>query len=129
MIRLEGSWQGSQILPAELLDECFQGSHANPAYGLSWWLNREVPPATRAAIPQLTLGLDDLTRVTGIPADLVFAAGAGYQRLYVSREMGLVVVRQATGILAALSGESRSDFSDAVFLSLLLGGLPSASIE
>ncbi|MCI0476129.1 MAG: hypothetical protein L0Y55_07770, partial [Anaerolineales bacterium] len=122
LIRLGGTWEGKQILPAQTLEECFRGTPQNPAYGLTWWLNRDVSPDLRAAIRQLTAGTEDLWNIPGVPRDLVFAAGAGKQRLYVSRSLNLVVVRQATGILQSLAGQRRSEFSDAEFLSLLLTG-------
>jgi len=120
LIRLGGTWEGKTILPAQTLDECFQGTPQNPAYGLTWWLNRDVPPDLRASIRQLTAGTEDLWNVPGVTRDLVFAAGAGKQRMFVSRAMNLVVVRQATGILQVLAGQRRPTFSDAEFLSLLL---------
>ncbi|MEW5869766.1 MAG: serine hydrolase [Chloroflexota bacterium] len=124
LVRLGGSWQGQTLLPYDLLEQCFQGTPANPAYGLTWWLNAEVAPELRAAIPQLTAATDVTWGVPGIPEDLVFAAGAGKQRMYVSRQLNLVVVRQAEGILASLTGLQRSQFSDAQFLRVLLAGQP-----
>ena len=124
LIRLNGSWNGKQILSPELLRECFIGTEANPAYGLTWWLNRYVAPELRASIPPLSQGTQDLTDIAGIPQDLVFAAGAGNQRLYISWSLKLVVVRQASGIMRSITGHGRSGFSDAEFLSLLLTGKP-----
>ena len=103
----------------ERLDQCLIGSHANPAYGLTFWLNVEVPPATRRTIAQLRMATEDMTGEDRIPSDLVFAAGAGRQRLFVSRQAKLVVVRQAAGIMEAL-GDQQSGFSDAEFLTKLL---------
>lgn len=124
LVRRGGVWEGKRILDRALLDQCFQGTPANPAYGLTWWLNRNVPPALRRTIPLLQrtgLGQQDLWAERGIPRDLVMAAGAGDQRLYVSRERKLVVVRQAEGILGSLFG-ARTGFSDLEFLEILLGG-------
>ena len=45
----------------------------------------------------------------------LLAAGAGDQRMYVSRQYKVVIVRQATGILAALGGR-RDGYSDREFL-------------
>jgi CubicO group peptidase (beta-lactamase class C family) len=122
LIRLGGAWEGKQVLSASTLDECFRGTPQNPAYGLTWWLNRDVPTNLRASIRQLTAGTEDLWNMPGVPRDLVYAAGAGKQRLFVSRSLNLVVVRHATGILQSLAGQRRSEFSDAEFLSLLLTG-------
>src|SRR5438046_1140773 len=38
-----GNYHGSQIGPANLLREAFIGSQANPAYGLTCWLNQQAP--------------------------------------------------------------------------------------
>lgn len=122
LIRADGCWQGRQILPAELLRESFHGTPDNPAYGLTWWLNAPLPATPRHHQRQLAFGVEDLTREAAIPRDLVFAAGAGKQRLYISQEKQLVIVRQATGILEALTTGERGGFSDREFLLRLLTG-------
>lgn len=121
-VRLGGTWDGEEVIPKDLVDECFRGSEANPCYGLTWWLNRDMPRAKRLAIPQLRRGLGEIRNVQGIPDDLVIAAGAGNQRLYVSRDLKLVAVRQATGVYEAVFGGRRDDYSDAEFLCRLLHG-------
>jgi len=35
----DGKWEGNNIIESILLQKCFQGTTANPAYGLTWWLN------------------------------------------------------------------------------------------
>ena len=124
LVRRDGFWHEHAVLPAHLLHECFRGSPDNPGYGLTWWLNAALPDTPRNRQRRLTFGLDDLTREPVVPRDLAFAAGAGKQRLYVSREKHLVVVRQAGGILEALANGERGGFSDREFLRLLLGGIP-----
>lgn len=121
LVRLGGQHGDKQIVPQKLLDECFVGSQANPAYGLSWWLNREVSPEIRRNIPLLRVAQDLAGPKDDVLPDLVFAAGAGDQRLYISRQHKLVVVRQASGILQTLAGQ-RSQYSDREFLSRLLLG-------
>jgi CubicO group peptidase (beta-lactamase class C family) len=121
LVRLGGQWDGKEVLPQKMLDECFVGSKANPAYGLSWWLNRPVDQATLRRVPLLRRAQDLVGEKHNIAPDLVFAAGAGNQRLYVSRKLKLVVARQATGILESLAG-SRDDYSDRELLSRLLLG-------
>ncbi len=37
----DGAYRGRQIVPAALLNECFHGTRANPAFGMGLWLNRE----------------------------------------------------------------------------------------
>jgi CubicO group peptidase (beta-lactamase class C family) len=53
-----------------VLRACFEGSPANPRYGLCWWLGAK-----------------------GAPADLVYASGAGGQALYLIPSQELVIVR------------------------------------
>jgi CubicO group peptidase (beta-lactamase class C family) len=52
------------------LAACFDGSNANPRYGLGWWLG-----------------------APGAPADLFYASGAGGQALYVVPSLDTIVVR------------------------------------
>jgi CubicO group peptidase (beta-lactamase class C family) len=111
-----------RLLDPALLDQCFIGTSANPAYGLSFWLNRPVPAEKKAQIPVLSRATD-LAGQPELPADLVMAAGAGDQRLYISRQRGVVIVRQADGILRSLVGD-RSGFSDVEFLRRVFAGLP-----
>jgi CubicO group peptidase (beta-lactamase class C family) len=54
--------------------ECFQGTRANPRYGLGWWL---APPRT--------------------PRDLFYASGSGGQALYVVPSQQLVITRFGAG--------------------------------
>jgi hypothetical protein len=49
------------------------------------------------------------------PPDLVFAAGVGAQRLYISQLEKLVVVRQSKGVRDSLLKRRRSGFSDREF--------------
>lgn len=106
---------GGRGLDAKTLAACFEGTAANPGYGLSWWLLRPglVSPGPRA-------GLDGVLGQAMASEDVVMAAGAGDQRLYLLRRRGLVVVRQATGIVAALMGAG-TGWQDAAFLQALLG--------
>jgi hypothetical protein len=104
------------------LAACFEGSRANPAYGLGWWLNRPMPAEQRRAIPQLVLATDVRPEEPAFPADLVLAAGAGQQRLFVSRTEGLVVVRQAAAIGLAMRGRrSGPRYGDTGFWRALRG--------
>lgn len=111
-------WRTGAVAP--MLDEPtlaanFAPTRANPGYGLTWWLLRRglVPPGRRA-------GVDGDAIVREAPGeDIVMAAGAGNQRLYLLRKRGWVVVRQATGIFNALRGRG-VNWSDADFLRLVL---------
>lgn len=108
-----GRWRGRQLVPPDVLDECGHGSAANPGYGLGFWLNapEPTPPppsGVRRAGPE-----DRLIFAPDLPQDLLLAAGAGGQRLYVLPTPGLVVVR---------FGHNRGpDYKDDEFLRTLLG--------
>lgn len=119
LVRLEGTVDGKQVISPENLSKCFVGSDPNPAYGLTFWMNQPVAPEKRIRIPQLRRGTDDMTGIPKIPSDLVYAAGAGKQRLYVMPSLKMVVVRQADGIIEAMSG-SDAGFKDSEFLGKLL---------
>lgn len=107
---------GEGRVDAGALRECFNGTRANPGYGLSFWLLRQglVPPGRNAGIE-----IDSATsqRFGGIS----MAAGAGDQRLYLIPALDLVIARQASGVLQALLGRARGpQWSDAEFLRLAL---------
>lgn len=72
-IQRGGEWSGEQILDPDLLQQCFKGSKANPAYGLTFWLKAG----------------------DGIPDDLVMAAGKGKQKLYIIPSLDLMVLQFA----------------------------------
>lgn len=69
----KGAWEGKPLVPEKLLAECFQGTKAHPTYGLTFWLN--------AAEER--------------PRDLVMAAGAGKQKLYLVPSLKLLIVQFA----------------------------------
>jgi len=114
-MRLEGQWNGKQLIAKQLLAECLRGTKQNPAYGLTWWLREPVPDAIIQQVPILQRDMGDIVTSDWLPEDLFMAAGAGKQRLYVIPSMKLVVVRQ---------GDIRQGrtFSDAEFLNRLLRG-------
>lgn len=112
-----GSFGGHQIVSESLLREAFVGSSANPAYGLTFWLNRPAPNAREIDIEKELDLKWDRARWTGIcicraaPSDMVVALGSHQERLYVIPSMSAVIVRQG--------GESK--FSDSRFLRMVLG--------
>lgn len=112
-----GQWVldgGTGVDPAALA-ACFEGTRANPGYGLSWWLLRPglVAPSPRS-------GVNTATGERLGDEDVVMAAGAGHQRLYLMRRRGWVVVRQASGIVQAMTGRGEA-WDDAEFLGRLIG--------
>lgn len=111
--------EGEGRLDRAALTECFRPSRANPGYGLSFWLLREglVPPGRMS-------GVDVDARLVERFGPISMAAGAGDQRLYLIPAQSLVIVRQATGILAAMTGRARGErWSDAEFLRIILGAV------
>jgi CubicO group peptidase (beta-lactamase class C family) len=112
-IRRNGNWNDRPILDPALLRECFRGTKANPAYGLTWWLKAPVPATLiETADADVTKTWGAVANSDGPPADLVAALGAGTQRLYVIPSLRLVVVRHAN--------DRSGGFDDLEFLSLLL---------
>lgn len=106
LMKNRGEWNGKRILPKKLVDELSVGSRANPAYGITFWLNADglSPRGTPNPIriePKNERGLKDLS----------VAAGAGNQRLYIIPSLDLVIVRQG------LFGQ----WSDAEFLKRIIG--------
>ena len=97
LLRDDGFFRGHQVLPGGLLQRCFQGTAAMPAYGLGIWLNREatqlwLPPALQGRFASKGPIL-----LPGGPEDLMAAAGYNDNRLYIVPSEGLVIVRFGKG--------------------------------
>jgi CubicO group peptidase (beta-lactamase class C family) len=105
---------GDPALDPSTLAACFVPTAANPGYGLTWWL-----PGPGLIGPGRNTGVADELAGMGSIGRIWLAAGAGNQRLYLMPDRNLVIVRQATRILAA----SRRDWSDRTFLQAALAGL------
>ena len=118
-VRAGGKVGGQQLVDAATFRQLFQSSAANPAYGLTWWLPHAAPP-TDAVGSRQDLG----DHAAEFPADLVMAAGAGDQRLYVIPSKKLVIVRQASFSLRDAIAEKRTGrvWSDTEFLKAVLSG-------
>ncbi len=118
-VRMGGAWGGRQLVDPQAFGELFVGSAAHPGYGLSWWLPHP------AKVPDVVTASTDMgVNADRLPKDLVVAAGAGDQRLYVIPSLGLTIVRQAS-FRPFVDGRERdpaTKWSDTQFLLTLLGG-------
>jgi CubicO group peptidase (beta-lactamase class C family) len=117
MILGRGNFHGKQIVPSSLLGAAFNGSGANPSYGLTLWLNRLAPNAHEIDYEkELDLkwqraSWGGICICRAAPPDMVVALGSNYQRLFVIPSMNALIVRQGNS----------ARFSDAYFLRLVLG--------
>jgi CubicO group peptidase (beta-lactamase class C family) len=112
-----GQWvmdSGKGVDP-HVMKTLFESSSTNPGYGMSWWLLR---PGLIGPNPAAGIDGDAIGNVAK-HEDIVMAAGAGDQRLYLFRERRLVVVRQANEIFRAMSPFSIK-YRDEDFLKLIL---------
>ncbi|MBS1794208.1 MAG: serine hydrolase [Acidobacteria bacterium] len=102
-----GKWNGKQLVAKKLLAELTVGSQANPAYGITFWLNH-AGKNPMGMPTEMRVETDNGKEVE----DLYMAAGAGNQRLYIIPSKDLVVVRQA----------NFGEYDDREFLGRLLFG-------
>lgn len=105
LLRDKGRFGGKQVVPEKLISELLKGSETNPAYGITFWLNREGIRANGGIFEMFETGADE-----SLGKDIFMAAGLGNQRLYIIPSKNLVIVR------FGMFGR----FSDAEFLNLLL---------
>jgi CubicO group peptidase (beta-lactamase class C family) len=111
-----GEWDGKQILDADLLKQCEVGTNENPYYGMALWLQYDLKQwvpleAIAAALPAPGQEVEGVTLGETVP-NYVIMAGEGKQRLYLIRDLNLIVVRL---------GRASNAWSDVDFLSILTG--------
>jgi CubicO group peptidase (beta-lactamase class C family) len=70
LVLARGAWNGKPVVREASLAPCFEGSSANPRYGLGWWL-----------------------RPIAAPPDIVHASGSGGQAMYVIPSADAIVVK------------------------------------
>jgi CubicO group peptidase (beta-lactamase class C family) len=119
LILNKGKYGHRQIVSSDLISECWRGSHANPMFGMGFWLNRTAnDPMAREVDVEKMLNIpwqredwqhDCLCK--DAPGDMIAAIGSAYQRMFVIPSMNLIIVRQGRD----------ARFSDARFLRLILG--------
>lgn len=106
LIRDRGYWRGKIVLGAERIEACLQRGEVQPRFGLTFWLNARQSDAVNSRGSTAGQGAVDREELE----DLVMAAGAGNQRLYVIRALNLVVAR---------FGEDDRGWRDPDFLALI----------
>jgi len=108
---------GTPVVSANSLQQCWRGTTANRAFSLGWWNNHAAPNGREFDFEQMLIpkwenqDWRNACICRDAPGDLVACIGSEGQRLYVIPSLQLIVVRQANG----------GSFSDAHFLRLLLG--------
>lgn len=90
LVRAGGRHKGRQLVDPATFRAQFEGSAVNPAYGVTWWLPN---PTTSTDV---VTAVNDINRDPAMPRDMVLAAGAGDQRLFVVPSQGLVIARLAS---------------------------------
>lgn len=110
-VRAGGVWNGKALVDRATFADLFRGSTANGGYGVTFWL------AKASTSNDSVTATNDLTKAAGLPDDLVMAAGAGNQRLYIIPSRKLVVAR-----LAEFDGRPRPGpkWSDTEFIRFFL---------
>lgn len=108
----QGQWQGQQLLDSGLLNQCFQGNAENPAYGLTFWLNK--PGLTHDGLP--------MNPIRAASDSMVMAIGTGNQVMFVLPEQNLVVVRLGRLEQETSPEPEMAGFDRETFLNLILTG-------
>lgn len=118
-VRQDGAVAGKASLAPQRLAAFHHPSPAFPGYGLSWWLPARLQALAPDRMPR-AVGRLDFAAAGPLPEDLLMAAGAGDQRLYVSKRLGITVVRLAQLSLAdATAARAAGEgWSDGTFLRL-----------
>ena len=94
-----GAVGSRQLVQPRLFTQLFIGTSANPAYGLSFWLNRAEYGQQRMLDLQPAMDGEQLD--AGGPRDIAAAEGSDKQRLYVIPSRNLVIVRFAAAVAAS----------------------------
>ncbi|WP_066659197.1 MULTISPECIES: serine hydrolase domain-containing protein [unclassified Sphingomonas] len=120
-VRRDGVIDGKASLAPQRLAAFHQPSSAFSGYGLTWWLPAKLQALAPDRMPR-AVGRLDFAAAGALPDDLLMAAGAGDQRLYVSKRLGITIVRLAQLSLADASAARAEGegWSDGAFLRLAL---------
>lgn len=117
LIAAGGRWAGAPVLAdtAYLAAMLAPQGADNAAYGYLWWLNGQ--PTYRLPGP-MELPTMRGALVPSAPPDLVSALGRGDKKIYVSRALGVVVVRHGTDASEAGSPLGPSSFDEELWARL-----------
>ena len=107
-----GCSNGRQIIRADLLNECFKGSSANPGYGLAFWLNQPGGMGANKTQRAPKGSVAGWIYPDGY-SELIGALGSGRTRMYIIPSRQLVIVRQA-------EKNKKDVFADSGFLKQIL---------
>jgi CubicO group peptidase (beta-lactamase class C family) len=113
LVRAGGMWNGAQLIDRETLEVALTRSAVNRNYGMAWWTIGTGGLGRGAPLPPGAIA-------ERAPSDWVMAAGVGKQRLLISREARLTIVRLAPR-------EGARGWSDRDFLTILLDAAPQRS--
>ena len=107
-----GRINAQQIIPSEIMAQATAPSQQNVNYGWQIWRGQEYRP--KRYYNSAKAGIAVSATAPFAVDDLLFFDGFGGQRVYISREKDLVIVRL---------GETRLDWDDAVLPNLVLEAL------
>ncbi len=111
LIAQGGLWNGQSIVPTAWIEELSKPSPSNPAYGMVWLA--EPYQQTRRLSNNVSYVIETQNPFT--IEDLLIFDGYGGQRIYVSPEEQLVIVR--------IGATARDNWDDSMIPNLIAGGL------
>lgn len=112
MIKNRGEFNGDQIISAELMDQITASSDAYINYGWQIWLGREYEK--QRFYNNTKTGPAFMSEEPFDANDMIYFDGIGGQRVYISREQDLVVIR---------TGDMRFDWDDSKLPNLVMRAL------
>lgn len=113
-----GTLDGVEILPESIFKALITPAETAPAYGITFWLNKEVDPddSFAAGIPGETgRGLQKRLISDHLPADAFMKSGAFGQKLYIIPSLDLIIVRYGPPLV---TGYSDREFFDRLMKNL-----------
>lgn len=116
LLKDRGQWGDEQLVSAELVREMTSPSATNPNYGWQVWMGTEYEPVRYYTESQEGIGMAAAEPFAA--DDMIYLDGIGGQRVYVSRLLDLVIVRQ---------GDARSDWDDTRLPNLVIQALADGS--